>query len=114
MKLALQDLQWETCIIYIDGIIVFAQNMGVHLRRVEQVLSRLKEAELKVKLEKCDMLQKEVTFLGHVVSAHGVKPSATNIDKIVKWPVPKTLTQVNQFVTMPGLFEILQRKRGRW
>ena len=104
MELALQGLQWQTCIIYIDDIIIFARNVQEHLSRVEQVLMRLMQAGLKLKPEKCEMLQKEVTFLGHVVSSDGIKPSPTNIAKIVEWPAPKCPKQVKQFVAMCSYF----------
>lgn len=73
MELALQGLRWETCLIYIDDIVVFGANFEEHLNRVKQVLERLKQAGLKLKPGKCELLQKEVTFLGHVVSGEGGK-----------------------------------------
>jgi hypothetical protein len=68
MELALQGLQWETCLIYIDDIVVFGATFNEHLYRVEQLLSRLSDPGLKLKPGKCELLQEEVTFLGHVVS----------------------------------------------
>ena len=47
------------------------------------MLGRIKVAGLKLKPEKCKMLQTEVVFLGHMVSAAGIKPSPTNISKII-------------------------------
>ena len=104
MELALQGLQWITCLIYIDDIIVFGRNFDEHLARVAQVLDRLKEAGLKLKPEKCHMLQREVVFLGHVVTAEGVKPNPANIDKIIGWPKPKTPRQVKQLVAMGSYY----------
>ena len=46
------------------------------------------------------MLQTEIVFLGHMVSAAGIKPSPTNISKIIDWPRPKTPRQVKQLVAM--------------
>ena len=96
MELVLQGLQWETCLIYIDDIIVFSTDFDEHMSRVRQVFSRLQAAGLKLRPEKCEMLQEEVTFLGHVVSATGVKPNPVNIAKVIEWPVPKTAKQVKQ------------------
>ena len=104
MELALQGLQWETCLIYIDDIIIFSSNFDEHMERVEQVLQRMREAGLKLKPEKCQMLQEEVTFLGHVVSEKGVQPNPTNVAKIMEWPVPKTPKQVRQFVAMGSYY----------
>lgn len=38
------------------------------MRRIEDVLDRKKTAGLKLKPEKCELLQKEVCFLGHVIN----------------------------------------------
>lgn len=104
MEMALQGLQWITCLIYIDDIIVFGKNFEEHMCRVEEVLERIKAAGLKLKPEKCLMLQKEVVFLGHVVSDEGMRPSPTNISKIVSWPKPKTAKQVRQLVAMGSYY----------
>jgi hypothetical protein len=58
----------------------------------------MQAAGLKLKPDKCHLLQKEVVFLGHVVSKEGVKPDPTNAAKIVGWPRPQTAKQVKQFV----------------
>ena len=100
MELALQGLQWETCLIYIDDIIVFSTNFEQHIHRVREVFDRLQKAGLKLRPEKCEMLQEQVTFLGQVVSSSGVKPSPVNIAKIVDWPVPANAKQVKQFVAL--------------
>ena len=50
--MALQGLQWITCLIYIDDVIVFGKNFDEHISRVEEVLERIKAAGLKLKPEK--------------------------------------------------------------
>ena len=98
MELALQGLQWETCLVYIDDIIVYGKDFDEHMIRVEQVLERIKQAGLKLKPEKCNFLQEQVVFLGHVVSRDGVQPDPTNVSKIVNWPRPENPKHVKQFV----------------
>ena len=104
MEMALQGLQWVTCLIYIDDIIVYGQDFSQHLQRVEEVLQRIKAAGLKLKPAKSHMLQKEVVFLGHVVSGEGVRPSPTNIAKILCWPKPRSPRQIKQFVAMGSYY----------
>ncbi|MCG8112252.1 MAG: reverse transcriptase, partial [Candidatus Thiodiazotropha taylori] len=104
MELALAGLQWSTCLIYIDDIIVYGRNFDEHIKRVEEVFTRLRDAGLKLKPDKCDMLQPEVVFLGHVVTAEGIKPNATNISKILEWPRPTTPRQVKQLVAMGSYY----------
>ena len=104
MELALKGLQWVTCLIYIDDIIVYGRGFDEHMRRVEEVLERLKAAGLKLKPDKCNMLQSEVVFLGHVVSAEGTRPNPTNINTILEWPKPKTAKQIKQLVAMGSYY----------
>ena len=104
MELVLQGLQWETCLIYIDDVIVYGKNFDEHLLRIDQVLERIQGAGLKFKPSKCEMLQDEVVFLGHVVSGAGVKPNPVNISKIIEWPQPKTGKEVKQFVAMGSYY----------
>ena len=49
MELALHGLQWVTCLIYIDDIVVFGRSFNEHVSRVEGVLERIKQASLKLK-----------------------------------------------------------------
>ena len=102
--MALQGLQLVTCLIYIDDVIVFGKHFDEHLIRIEEVLDRIRAAGLKLKPDKCMMLQEEVTFLGHVVSGEGVKPSPTNIEKIINWLKHRTARQVKQFVAMGSYY----------
>ena len=98
MELALQGLQWVTCLVYIDDIVVYGKNFEEHVQRVEEVLSRIGKAGLKLKPAKCDLLRERVVFLGHVVSKEGVSPDPSNVDKIANWPRPETAKHVKQFV----------------
>lgn len=98
MQLVLQGLSWTTCLVYLDDIIVYSPNFSVHLQHLREVLDRLRAANLKLKPSKCCFAQKEVTFLGHVVSAAGLQPDPKNIEKVRDWPVPKNPTEVRAFL----------------
>ena len=104
IELVLQGLQWETCLVYIDDIVVYASDLEQHMQRLEEVLTRIKEAGLKLKPDKCNLLQEEVVFLGHIVSSKGVRPESSNIAKIVEWPRPTTPKQVKQFVATESYY----------
>jgi hypothetical protein len=64
----------------------------------------MRDAGLKLKPQKCQLLQEEVTFLGHVVSKDGVKPNPDNIAKIALWPEPKDVTGVRQILGMASYY----------
>ena len=99
MELVLNGLQWQSCLIYLDDAVVFSDNYNDHMKRLETVLDK---AGLKLKLEQCQLLRKEITFLGHVYSEKGVQPNPDNIASILAWPTPKTVTEVRQVIGMGG------------
>ena len=72
MERVLAGLQWETVLVYLDDVIVFAQTVEEELQRLEEVLQRLRKAGLKLKPRKCPLLRQSVVYLGHVVSGDGV------------------------------------------
>ena len=61
------------------------------------------------KPEKCNMLQTEVVFLGHIVSAQGVLPDSANIAKIAGWSRLKTAKEVKQFIATGSYYRRFMR-----
>ena len=78
-------------LVYLDDIIVFNPNIHSHADRLNSVFSRLKEANLRMQLEKCVFGSKEVEYLGHIVSSEGVKPDPKKVQAVKNYPVPKTV-----------------------
>jgi len=104
MELVLRGMQWKLCLIYLDDVIVFGRSFDEHIDRLKDVLERICAARLKLKPDKCHLFQNEVRFLGHVVSKDGVLPNPDNVDKIIKWPVPKTVTDIRAFLGMGNYY----------
>lgn len=77
-------------------MVIFSKTFDEHMEKLTRVFDRISTAGLKLKPEKCQLLQTEVTFLGHVVSGEGVRPHPSNILKIKEWPPPQTVTQIRQ------------------
>ncbi len=98
MEMILQGLQWQTCLIYLDDIIIYAGNFNEHLRRLEEVVQRIEIAGLKLKPSKCELFQKQVKFLGHIVSADGVATDPDKLQALTKWPVPEGKRDVRSFL----------------
>ena len=73
METILKGLQWVTCLVYMDDVIVPAQYFSQCLERLEHVFMRFLEANLKLKPSKCSFFQKKLEFLGHIVSSDGVE-----------------------------------------
>ncbi|XP_064081906.1 uncharacterized protein LOC135198266 [Macrobrachium nipponense] len=74
--------------LFVDDILIVSETVKENMELPEKVLDCLEEVGVKVKLEKCRWLAGEVEFLGHMVSASGVKKS----EKFVKKFIPSTST----------------------
>ena len=72
MSRVLQGLTWRNCLIYLDDIIIFSSSFDQHIKDIESVFGRLRQANLRLKLSKCHFAKSSVKFLGHVVSQEGV------------------------------------------
>ena len=104
MDLVLADLQWTTCLVYLDDIIVFGRTFHEHLSRLDEVLNKLQQANLKVKPVKCNLFSPQVQYLGHIISAQGVEADPAKVEAVRQWPVPKNQTEVKSFVGLASYY----------
>ena len=79
MKRVLAGLQWSSCLVDLDDIIVYSRSVEEHLTLLGEVFSHLRKARLKIKPSKCHLLPTSVCYLGHVVSAKGVETDPEKI-----------------------------------
>ena len=100
----LSGLHWETCLFYLDDIIVFSSTWEEHLARLCQVFERLRHADLKLGAEKCAFAAKEVSYLGHRVTEEGLLPDSALLAAIREIPPPKTATEVRSFLGLAGYY----------
>ena len=68
MDVALSGLQWTSCLVYHDNIIVMGRTFEEHLSNLDSVFARIREAGMKIKPAKCFFLRERVQYLSHIVS----------------------------------------------
>lgn len=68
------------------------------------MFDRFREAGLKLKPSKCTFGQKEVAFLGHIVSDQGVVPDPAKVAAITNWPTPRSRKEVQQFLGLGNYY----------
>ena len=106
MEKIFAGMTYSSLLIYLDDIIVYGKTFEVHLKHLEEVLQRLKDANLKLNSKKCVFFQKEVSFLGHLISEDGVKTSPEKVKSIQEWPTPTNISELRSFI---GLCSYLRR-----
>ena len=94
MQNCLGELKLTYALIYLDNVIVFSRTKEEHLHHLRVVFGQFLEQWLKLKPSKCHFLQDEITFLGHEISADGMKPGMANLKAIAEMAPPKTYTKI--------------------
>ena len=104
MDRVLAGLHWETCLFYLNDIIVFSSTWEEHLAWLREVFERLRHAKLKLGAAKCTFAAKEVSYLGHRVTEEGLLPDSLLLAAIRDIPPPKTATEVRSFLGLAGYY----------
>ena len=94
----LRGIQYTTVLAYIDDIIVIGQDVAECRANLVDVLERIRKAKLKLKLSKCELFKKKISYLEHVISAAGVETDPKKIQVVKEWPVPSYVTDVRAFL----------------
>ena len=85
-------------VVFIDDIMMYSKDAQEHEHHLRIVLQILRENQLFAKLSKCDFWLKEVSFLGHIVSAEGIRVEPVKIEAIMNWKPPRNVTEVRSFL----------------
>ena len=104
MQNCLAELNLTYALIYLDNVIVFSHTEEEHLHHLRVVFGQFLEHRLKLKPSKCHFLQDKITFLGHEISADGMRPGTANLKAIAEMAPPKTYTEIRRFTGMTGFF----------
>ena len=104
MDLVLAGLQWSHCLVYLDDVVVLGRSFDEHLRNLESVFRRLREAGLRLKPSKCSLFRRKVQYLGHIISREGVAADPSKIEKVATWPTPTSVRETQQFLGFAGYY----------
>ena len=81
-----------------DILIVLKGDEREHEQLVTEVLKKLDNENLALKLEKCAFFQSEVKWLGHKLTSEGITPKITKTEAILKLQHPKCLKQLRSLM----------------
>ena len=94
----------DFCFAYIDDILVASSTPEEHENHLRQIFERLHNYGVVVNAQKCVFGQREVTFLGYLVSEHGTCPLLHKIKAIEDFPQPATAKELRQFLGMLNFY----------
>ena len=104
MENCMGDLHLNYCLLYLDDIIIFNKTYEEHILHLEAVFEKLQKAGLKLSPSKCKLFQKEIKYLGHIISEKGVAVDPSKISCVKDWPVPTTVSEVQRFIGFTSFY----------
>ena len=89
---------------FVDDMLVETETEEGHDEIVEEILRRLEENDLYVKLEKCVWKVRKIGFLGVVIGSNGIEMEEEKIDGVLSWPEPKNVKDVRKFLGLTNYY----------
>jgi hypothetical protein len=91
-------------LVFIDNILIYSKNREEHEEHLRLVLQVLREHHLYAKFSKCEFFQKQIHYLGHVLSKEGVVVDPDNIRSIMEWVTLKDVLDIRSFMGLAGYY----------
>jgi Reverse transcriptase (RNA-dependent DNA polymerase)/RNase H-like domain found in reverse transcriptase len=97
---ALRDYLDDCCTAYIDDVLIYTSGtLNEHRERVRGVISRLRDAGLRLDNDKCEFEQKRVKYLGYIVDCEkGISVDPEKVAAIREWDPPSSVRGIRSFV----------------
>jgi len=106
LDIILSWVKWQSCLIYLDDVIVYSKTEEEHVRPVDRVLRLLRDAGVTLRLPKCRFFRKTVKYLGHEIKRGRLGVMDAHTRALREAHFPTTRTQVRSFV---GMCNVLRR-----
>lgn len=91
-------------VVFLDDMLVYSRNEVDHEEHLRIVLRTLHDNQLYAKFSKCEFQLKEVHFLGHVISAKGIKVDPGKVKAVLEWNSPKNVSKVYNFLGLASYY----------
>ena len=75
--------------VYLDGIVIFADTLEEHEKKFNNLIQRLRKANLHLQLDECEFLRPEIGYLGHIINKNLLRPDPKKIIAVKECPLPK-------------------------
>ncbi|MBW0570489.1 hypothetical protein O181_110204 [Austropuccinia psidii MF-1] len=99
-----EELSEGWLIIYIDDIIVCSETWDNHISRLERVLQKIVQVNMRISLKKCHFAYSEQKALGHVVSGLSLGINKNKVAAVPLKPITQTNKEIQSFLGFAGCY----------
>lgn len=92
------------CVVFLDDILIYSQNIEDHRQHVRLILEALLKAGLYVKGEKCEFFTDTTTFLGFVVGTSGISMDPKKVSAVTEWRSPTSVKELQSFLGFANFY----------
>ena len=85
-------------LVYLDDIAILSKDFQQHQKHMNIVFERIKQFNLKLRLDKCTFGAKSIRYLGHTLSATCRKPDPNYIEKVLACTKPTDVKRLQSFL----------------
>ena len=83
---------------YVDDVVIATPTLEDHIERFDELFTCMKQAGLKCKPSKCEILRDSIKYLGRLVDKHAVRPDPKAVEAVLTSKAPKTDRQLTSFL----------------
>jgi cleavage and polyadenylation specificity factor subunit 1 len=92
------------CFVYMDDVLVASESMEHHAAHLCEVLRCLQQQGLVLNVGKCQFGITQLDYLGHQISASGIRPMGAKVEAIKRFPQPRTGGHLQTFLGMANFY----------
>ena len=98
IRLILGESAFEYAMNYLDDILIYDSRFADHLSHIEQILTKLRAFNIKLRREKCKFASQEAEYLGMVICNDTVRPKESYLEAVSRFPEPQTKKEIQRFL----------------
>ncbi|XP_048251534.1 uncharacterized protein LOC125379302 [Haliotis rufescens] len=106
MSLILNGLNWDIVLAFLDDAVVNGPGIPGHFVNLRAVLERFQNYNLKLKPKKCVLFQREIEFLGRIISPGQIQINVEDLTVVKDWPTPRTTREVESFLGLANYHRV--------
>ena len=104
LDIILSGVRWQSCLIYLDDVILFSRSTDEHSNHVDKILTLLQRAGITLKLTKCSFFPPKVDSLGDVIPLGNLSVATENTKSFAHAQDPRNTTHLRSFLGAANLY----------